>query len=87
MRYLNKSDLKDSLKSEKVRFVVANVGYPPDWILVETCYEFWKSEVKDRCAENGNEIVLENYPDEYAHVASQWEDGSKFPIILLQMHH
>ena len=54
----------------------------------ENCFEFWKSEIKPHLIVNPAEgFSVDDYPGEYAYIASEWIGDSKSPIVLLEMYH
>ena len=57
---LNSSDVTDLLRSGRVRFVVADIGQPLQWLPSEECYEFWKFEAATHIAEPEAKNYLEN---------------------------
>ena len=72
-RSLSKSALTEMLRKYPVEFYVADVGQHLRRVEVHKCYSFWKSEVKAHLADDSEEkIFLENYPGEYAYLASEW---------------
>ena len=50
LRDLNAADIVELLRTGAVRFVVADVGKPYEWVPNNEGYEFWKNEVKDHLA-------------------------------------
>jgi hypothetical protein len=87
LRELNAADIAELLRVGKVQFVVANVGSPLNWVLVDECYRFWKSEVKNHLADAAANNYLEDFPGEYCYFASEWEAKGGEPIVLLVMSH
>ena len=87
IRDLNISDLVDLLRSGAVRFVVADLGKPYQWIANTEGYEFWKDEVKAHLADPESELALEDFPDEYCYFASEWKTYEGEMIILLAKTH
>ena len=85
-RFLDLDQLKGMLSQFPVEFVVANPGHPLKWIPVAECFDFWKSEVKPHLAST-DKFLLENFPEEYAYVASEWSGELQIPVVLLEMHH
>lgn len=73
VRELGSSEIVSLLRAGKVRFVVADVGHHLQWIPLERCYEFWKSEVKLHLAQPEAYIYLEDFPGEYCYSASEWK--------------
>jgi len=50
--YLTRNDLRELLKANSIKFVLANVGQSLKWIDATQWYHFWKSEVENHLAEN-----------------------------------
>jgi hypothetical protein len=87
-RYLSADDLKNMLKKFPVEFVIANAGDRLKSIPVYKCYEFWKSEVKSHLVSCPDEpFRLEDFPGEYAYLASEWSGEIQTPIVLLEKYH
>jgi hypothetical protein len=78
--------IRNLLRVGTVRFVVADVGSPLHWVPETECFDMWKNDVKPHLAGPDQQVYLEQFPDEYAYFASQWDDGSS-PIILLSKSH
>ncbi len=78
--------IKELLRAGEVSFVVADVGHAPRWISTKDAAVFWKAEVKNHLAE-GDRFFLEDFPDGYALVASEWRRGEGCAVILLEAHH
>jgi hypothetical protein len=70
-----------------VRFVVADVGKPLEWIPNNQRYDFWKDEVKAHLAAPESKAFLEEFPDEYCYFASEWNSYDGDTIILLSKAH
>ena len=87
MRYLNKEDIKKALKTGPVKFVVADVGHKLLWIQDSNNYAFWKKEAQAHIVENPEKFFLEDFPGEYAYLASHWQNELGAPIILLEKYH
>ncbi len=83
VRDLDASDIGDLLRSDIIRFVVADVGKPYEWIPNNERYDFWKDEVKVHLAAPESKAVLEDFPDEYCYFASEWKSYDGDTIILL----
>lgn len=83
---LGSADIRELLRAGEVRFVVADVGHPLNWISQSNCFAIWRQEVQPHLAEPGQKVKLEQFPDQYLYFASRWEDGSH-PIILLSKMH
>jgi hypothetical protein len=86
-KYLDKEAIRELLKQTLVQFVVADGGSQLRWITPDKCYEFWKTEVQQHVTDNPHKFYLDNFPDNYAYIASQWTSKNKQPIILLEKSH
>jgi len=87
IRDLDASDIVDLLRSAVVRFVVADVGKPYEWIPSKDRFEFWKNEVKVHLVAPESKAVLEDFPGEYCYFASEWKSYDGDTIILLSKAH
>ncbi|KIC91050.1 hypothetical protein [Flavihumibacter sp. ZG627] len=85
--YLTPTIIRDLLKQGEVYFIVADVGQKLLWIQPAECYEFWKSEIHKHVATNLDKINLENYPGNYAYIASKWTSYAHRPVVLLEKIH
>jgi hypothetical protein len=87
-RLLSLHELTAMLSHYPVEFVVANPGQPLKWISVDKCIDFWKSEVKSHLVSNPNgEFSVEDFPNEYAYIASEWSGKLQTPVVLLEKYH
>src|SRR6185369_3205583 len=87
VRDLNAADLVELLRAGAVRFVVADVGNPYQWIPNNEAYDFWKVEVKPHLADPESGLALEDFPDEYCYFASEWKTYKGDMVILLSKAH
>jgi hypothetical protein len=86
--YLSADELRDMLRKFPVEFIIANVGEHLKSIPVHMCYEYWKSEVKEHLVSAPEKpFRLEDFPGEYAYVASEWSGEIQTPIVLLEKYH
>lgn len=89
-RDLGRRELVELLRNGPVQFVVAEIGERPFWINLDVAFRFWKDEVKPRLIEPSDAakgFCLENYPEEFCYVATEWDPLDRFPVVLLEMHH
>lgn len=86
-RYLTADNLRDILSIHPIEFVVADVGNVLVWMSYDQCFDFWKNEIKAHLADELTHIYLDNFPENYAYVASMWIDGTEPPIVLLEKYH
>lgn len=87
-RWLSMASLLEMLRRYPVEFYVADIGYPLQRVDVAKCYDFWKSEVKSHLVnEPESGFQLEDFPGEYAYLASEWSGEIQTPIVLLEKHH
>ena len=87
IRDLGAADIVELLRSESIRFVVADLGKPFEWIPNNQRYDFWKEEVKAHLAAPDSNTALEDFPDEYCYFASEWTSDDGDIIILLSKAH
>jgi hypothetical protein len=66
--------------------VVADVGAGLRWIPQSECFDFWKHEAKAHLASEAM-VSLDKFPGGYCYFASQWEEESAAPILVLEKHH
>jgi len=87
-RWLTKSALREMLRKHRIEFYVAEMGRPLRRVDVAKCYDFWKSEAEVHVVEDPDvEFRPEDFPGEYAYVASDWSAKMRTPIVLLEKHH
>jgi hypothetical protein len=87
-RFLSKEALREMLRRNPVEFVIADVGRPLKHVEVGKCYDFWKSEAEAHIVPDPDlGFRLEDFPGEYAYVASEWCGQIQAPIVLLEKHH
>jgi hypothetical protein len=87
-RMLQPAELPAVLRDGPVRFVVADVGKQLRWVEPEETFRFWKREARPRVADPEARIVLDDFPDYVAYVASLWEvEGEPGAIVLFEAHH
>jgi hypothetical protein len=86
-RDLSVLELRELLRQGTVRFVVAEVGAKPRWVLAAGCFDFWKREVQAHLAEPDQGADLERFPGGYGYFATEWQGASGSPIVVLQRCH
>lgn len=87
LRPLAAGEISNMLRAGRVQFVVADLASKPWWVELQDCYDFGKNEVKPHLAEESR-IVLEDFPDEYCYLASQWKSREgEPPIVVLEKLH
>jgi len=85
---LNADDITMLLHISLIEFVVADVGLALRWIKPDDSYGFWKNDVNAHLAEPHGQASLDNFPQSYFYVASQWKvNGQLAPIVLLERYH
>ena len=88
---LTSTEIAELLRSGPVRFVIADVGTPLQWVPSRTCFDFWTVMVKNNVANPEETIPLAAYPQSFFFAASLWKDNSEpaaaQPIILLEKHY
>jgi len=87
-RYLSRPLLHEMLRQCSVEFYVADIGSPLRRVDVAHCYEFWKSEAAKNIVDDPEAgFRLEDYPGQFAYIASEWSGEIHTPIVLLEKHH
>jgi hypothetical protein len=87
-RYLSRPLLREMLRQHPVEFYVADIGRPLRRIDVESCYQFWKSEAAANVVDEPDAgFSLEDFPGQFAYVASGWSGEIQTPIVLLEKQH
>lgn len=84
--YLSIQALFEILNSSSFEFAIADCGLPLKWIDKKDSFDFWKSEVNTRLADPSKPIDLDDYPSNYAYLASKWTDKDGI-VILLEKYH
>lgn len=85
---LSQDEISSLLRMGKVQFVIADIGGHLKWIPMDQCYDFWKTEVQPRLAEPTTKVALEDFPENYCYLASEWGGNEEMrPIILIEKHH
>lgn len=76
LRELSSTDIKELLQNTIVIFIVANIGSPLEWIIETESVNFWKNKVEMRLVEPSQteRFYLEDFPEEYCYLASEWKD-------------
>jgi kynurenine formamidase len=86
LKYLTSEEIRSLLKQGKVQFVVANIGFPLDWIYADKSFDFFKTKLKNKIAdEEAN--YLEDFPRNDFFYASICKSDGETPIVLLEMYH
>lgn len=84
---LSRKDIKQLLKTESVRFVVADIGSPLRWISDSETFQFWKSEGIVHVSDNET-ARLDEYPEGYVYFASAWHSSTaRVTMVLMEKHH
>lgn len=76
------AQVRDLLRKGPIQFVIANCGDKLVWVPINTCYDFFKSELSTHLVDNPDYIYLDEYKGAYAYSASRWICPS-FPVIVL----
>jgi hypothetical protein len=85
-RYLVIEEIKKILTQNPISLAIADIGKPLEFIESETVFEFWKKN-KENIAKDLDKIILEDYPNEFAFIASEWISNTGDKLILLEKHH
>lgn len=82
--------IRELLRTGRVRFVVAYCGEKLRWIQQEDLHRYWKTVVQPHLVEPTESELgrcLEDFPDEFCFIATEWGDADQVPVILLEMQH
>jgi hypothetical protein len=77
LRPLSSDDIRALLRGGGVRFIFANPGAPLTWAQGPEVFKVWKTEVEPHLAAPDAEVLLEQFPGEYAYFASLWTASSR----------
>jgi len=89
VRAVGKEEIRTLLRSGPVRFVVANVGMPLQWVEPQNRIQWWKDELKPHLAEPDEAEVgihLEDWPGDYCYVADEWRRGEEVIVVARMFH-
>ena len=88
LRDLSQVDIAELLRTGPVRFVVANVGDKLNWVRESECFDFWKSEVRQRLFDpRKGTFDIDQVPGGYGYSATEWSVTTGPRIVLLEMAH
>ena len=86
IRYLDHNSLRELVRSGPVQFVVADPGSKLHWIPTEKRFEFWKM-ARPQIADTTKPILLGQFPNKTAYIASEWRGRAGECLVLLEKHH
>ena len=85
---MNVEGVAGLLRTGAVTFVVADVGQPLRWIDSKDDYLIWKNEIKAHLASPDQTRKLEDFPDSYFYLASDWSEvDAAGHIVVLERRH
>jgi len=87
IRDLGYKEIVELLRAGVVRFIVADVGLPLEWIADSKRYDFWKDELRSHLANPDERRSLDTFPDNYCYFASEWKSDDNTVIVLLEKSH
>jgi hypothetical protein len=88
VRDLGVEDVRGLLRAGDVRFVVAKLGLPLQWIDFPKRHDFWKDELQPHLVEPSQyPSFLEDFPGEYFYRATEWRAPDGGVIVLCEMYH
>lgn len=86
-RFLNADEVKQWITQAELRFVIANLSHPLNWIDKKAKFDFWKSELKEHLCENPSiGCHLEDFIGEYFYFASLWTTNTERVIVVEKYH-
>src|SRR5882724_11779947 len=75
IRQLDENLIRGLMGTGQVQFIVADCGAKLNWIPMPERFEFWKT-ARRQVADPSRPILLKQFPNETAHVASEWRGSS-----------
>ena len=87
IRDLGSTEIVELLRAGVVRFIVADVGLPLEWIPNNERYDFWKDELRPHLANPDEKRSLDSFPDNYCYFASEWKSYDNKVVVLLTKSH
>ena len=85
--YLTKEEIIEILREKPVKLVIASIGEKPEWIDSPDLFNFWKEFLSPQLVSNQHSFSLDDFPGNYAFVASLWECQKHPVIILFEKYH
>lgn len=85
--YASLGQVRDIVSSSPVTFVLADAGMALVWIPARETFRFWKTQARFRIATPGEPIRLEDFPGQYAYLASIWELSDGKVVVALERQH
>lgn len=87
IRDVGSEEIAQLLRSGVVRFIVADVGRPLEWIPNNERYDFWRDEVRPHLADPEERRSIDSFPDNYCYFASEWTSYDDEVIVVLSKSH
>ena len=86
--FLSPAEVRALLLRGAVRFVIAKVGRPLNWVSEKETHVFWKGEARPHVVDPTRPFDIFEYPEGYVYLASEWTTGElgAVPIVLLERH-
>jgi hypothetical protein len=85
--YLTGEDIRKLFKAAPVQLVIADVGRKLQWIPIENSFERFKRDIKEHIADNLENIDLDKFKDNFAYIASVWNDKLNNEVVVLERCH
>ena len=86
IRQLDENLIRGLMGTGQVQFIVADCGAKLNWVPMPERFEFWKT-IRPQVADPSQPILLKQFPNETAYVASEWRGSTGECLILLEAHH
>jgi hypothetical protein len=86
IRQLDQNLIRGLMRTGQVQFIVADCGAKLNWIPMPERFEFWKT-IRPQVADPSQPILLKQFPNETAYIASEWRGSTGECVILLEAHH
>jgi len=87
LRDVGSKEIVDLLRAGDVRFIVADLGLPFEFIPNNETYDFWKTELRPHLADPEEQLSLDSFPGDYCYFASEWKSYDDKVIVLFSKSH
>ena len=86
--YLRAEQIRELVRNGPVQFVQAALGELLRWVPLEERFDFWKTDLRPRVVETPARFYLDDYPDGFCYLVSDWHVPSHpHPVLVAEMCH
>jgi len=85
---LDRSAVEVLLRRDPVQFLVADVGYPLEWVPLGDSRKFWRRDAAERLLGPKETGRLDDFTESYYYRAQAWtDDGGDVALVVLEKNH